>query len=153
MHRTSALSGLVVLVAFGTIGCSAPDPAIDAPATTSAVEEEPEAGGAVSDYVTADPEDPFAAFGFPADQNAASTTNRLTPVWLINGSDGAAIISGRGGAESVVLDTLGAADSVLVRIETRADTVVLEALSEGGAFLGTVAVPMDAQPQRVAFPR
>ena len=72
---------------------------------------------------------------------------------MINTSAHSVVVSGRGGAESVVLDSIGAADSVLVRIETRAPTVVLEALTAGSVSLGTVAVPMDSEPKRVAFPR
>jgi hypothetical protein len=72
---------------------------------------------------------------------------------MINHASESVVVSARGGAGSVVLDTIGAADSVLVRIDTRARTVVLEALAPGSVSLGTVAVPMDSEPKRVAFPQ
>jgi hypothetical protein len=154
VHRTSAAGGLVALIALVGVGCTDPETVIDAPATIDAIEQVAvEIEEAENAYGTANSQDPFSAFGFPAAKSVAGATTKVTPVWLINGAAGSVVISGRGGAGSVVLDTLAAADSVLVRIETRADTVVLEALSEGSTSLGTVAVPMDSKPQRVAFPR
>ncbi|MBT8479371.1 MAG: hypothetical protein KJO06_10675 [Gemmatimonadetes bacterium] len=63
------------------------------------------------------------------------------------------IVTAAGGAERVLVDTVGVADSVLVSIETRAGTIELTARTAAGASLGLITLPMDSAPKRAAFPQ
>jgi len=63
------------------------------------------------------------------------------------------IVTANGGAESVVVDTLEAADSVLVSIDSRARSIELTARTLEGRPGGTVRLPMDSETKRAAFPR
>lgn len=76
-----------------------------------------------------------------------------TPVWLVNQSSQPLVVTARGGAETVVVDTVAAADSAFVRINTRALTLELSARTTEGVAMGTVALSMDSEPKRAAFPR
>jgi hypothetical protein len=76
----------------------------------------------------------------------------LTPVWIINNCRTSLIITAAGGAATVLVDTLGAADSVLVRIETMADSIALSARTAEGEPMGSIALAMDSEPKRAAFP-
>ena len=53
----------------------------------------------------------------------------------------------------VVLDTVPSGDSVLVRIETHADSVQLSARGDSGLPAGSLTLPTGEGPQRAAFPR
>jgi len=94
--------------------------------------------------------DPFAAYGL--DDNDVATTSSETPVWLVNETTRPLIVTARGGAERVLIDTVEAADSALVMVNTRARTVEVSARTSEGVTIGTVALPMDSEPKRVAFP-
>jgi hypothetical protein len=148
------LSRLILISALANLACTESPEIIDA-AATDPIAPEPDLETTVSQpaHVVADPSDPFVVFGLGRATNDASATVRTTPVWLVNVSAGLMVVWGAGGAERVVVDTIAAADSVLVRIETRADTVVLEALTAGRVSLGTVSVSMDSELKRVAFPQ
>ncbi len=75
------------------------------------------------------------------------------PVWLVNGSDDELAVTASAGAGVVVLDTVRGRDSVLVYVQTRADSVQLSASSRGGVSSGSLALPTRLGPQRAAFPR
>ena len=100
--------------------------------------------------VPAKNEDPFAAYGL-GDNDVAATSSE-TPVWLVNETTRPLIVTARGGAERVLIDTVEAADSSLVMVNTRARTVEVSARTSEGVTIGTVALPMDSEPKRVAFP-
>jgi hypothetical protein len=94
--------------------------------------------------------DPFDSFG--VDTNVVKTTVDQTAVWLVNRSAQPLIVTASGGAESVVVDTVGAADSAYVMISTRAITLELSARTSEGVPMGTVTLPMDSTTRRAAFP-
>jgi len=150
VQRKRAL-GCFVLGLIG-LACSGPQDSAIALATDSIAPWTPETAEVPRSYPLVNKDDPFGVFAVEP-TNDAEATSRITPVWMINHASESVVVSARGGAGSVVLDTIGAADSVLVRIDTRARTVVLEALAPGSVSLGTVAVPMDSEPKRVAFPQ
>jgi hypothetical protein len=104
-----------------------------------------------ADVVTSE-EDPFAVFGLGAAADV-KTTNEITQAWLVNRMDAAIMVMGEAGAGQVVIDTIPAGDSVLVRIETRADSVRLEALTMAGRTAGSAFVRAEGTSVRVAFPR
>jgi len=152
MSVKRGMSGVIVLLTLAGPACSPSDETTDALATDSVVatsseeikrDNEPQA--------TVRNEDPFGEFGMEASTDAAATISE-TPVWLINGSNRSLIVTARGGAGSVVIDTIDAADSVLVTIDTRAHTVELVARTPDGVPMGTLALPMDSEPKRAAFP-
>ena len=97
-------------------------------------------------------EDPFLVYGMPGNTDAP-TTIVTVPVTLVNSSRGTIIVDASAGAGSVVLDTVPEEDSVLVRIETHADSVQLSARSDQGLPVGFVTLPTRAGPQRAAFQR
>ena len=140
---------LLLLVAW-TLGCSEPAPPIDAVATDSAVR--------AADHQTAVAEEPevfettpFQVFGLGPPRDAAATT--VTPVWLINGTRETLVVWAAAAAATVVVDTVRRSDSVLVRLETPADSVLLSARTTGGRNVGRVVLSMDAETKRAAFPR
>jgi len=109
-----------------------------------------DAASSPSTQPVVDKSDPFAVFGLPQ-RNVAATSTTM-PIWLVNRSAGALIVRADAGAGTVVLDTVGAADSALVRIETMADSVTLSARSPGGSSAGRLVVATDTMPARAAFP-
>ena len=148
MKRTK---GFVVLISLLGSGCTAQDTAIDAAATESVASiSELERSPDDESQVSAKTQDPFVGFGLVSNDVAATSSE--TPVWLINRTTRPVIITAQGGAERVLIDTIGAADSALVKINTRARTVDVSARTSEGVTLGTVALPMDSEPKRVAFP-
>ena len=148
MNRTT---GFVVLISIFGSGCTAEDTAIDAEATESVASiSELERSPDDESQVSAKSQDPFAGFGL--NSNDVAATSSETPVWLVNATNRPLIVTARGGAERVLIDTIGAADSALVKINTRARTVEVSARTSEGVTLGTVALPMDSEPKRVAFP-
>ncbi|MGB5527506.1 MAG: hypothetical protein WBN79_11630 [Gemmatimonadota bacterium] len=143
--------GFCVWIAMLCAACAETDPLIDASATDSVlVASQLETGPEVSPQVDASEADPFGDFG--VDTNGAAATAQETPVWLVNQSRQPLIITARGGAATVVVDTVAASDSAFVRINTRALTVELSARTPGGVAMGTVVLPMDSEPRRAAFP-
>ena len=144
-------TGFVVLISILVLGCTPEDTPIDAAATDSvATMYNLETSPVEELQLPANTEDPFAAFG-QANNDVAATTSE-TPVWLVNRTTQPVIITAQGGAERVLIDTIGAADSALVKINTRALTVEISARTSEGVTLGTVVLPMDSEPKRVAFP-
>jgi len=144
-------AGLVVLLGVLSLGCAAGEPENDASTTDSVV--------AMSDLETSPGEaaqpavktgDPFDTFG--VDTNVVTAMVAETPVWLINQSAQALIVTASGGAESVVVDTVGAADSTYVKISTRALVLELSARTSEGVPMGKVSLPMDSKTRRAAFP-
>lgn len=97
-------------------------------------------------------DDPFLVFGMQPSVDALATIVS-TDVWLVNHSRVSIIITAAGGAETVLVDTLAATDSVRVTIETRADSVAISARTREGVSMGSIAVPMDSKPRRAAFPQ
>ena len=97
-------------------------------------------------------EDPFLVFGLDG-QTVADTTIVEVPVWLVNGSDDDLVVAASAGAGVVVLDTVRGRDSVIVYVQTRADSVRLSATSGGGVSSGPLALPTRLGPQRAAFHR
>jgi len=98
-----------------------------------------------------DAEDPFAAFGFSS-RSVADTTTRRIAVRVVNRGVGRLIVRADGGAGSVILDTLEAADSARVRLETRADSVRLFATDVTGVEVGSWWLRPDSLEVRAAFP-
>jgi len=144
---------VVCIVGLGVLctACVDSEDIIDASATGSvAVASQLETGPDASPQVNASTADPFGDFG--VDSNGVSATVMETPVWLVNQSRQPLIITARGGAATVVVDTVAAADSAFVRINTRALTLELSARTSGGVAMGTVVLPMDSEPRRAAFP-
>jgi hypothetical protein len=134
------------------LGCAEQDTATVAVATDSvAAVSDIEAGPDSVTQVSGNEAHPFDAFGL--DTNDVAATLRETPLWLVNESTQTLIVTARGGAASVVIDTVGAFDSTFVRINTRALTLELSARTSTGVPMGTVALPMDAGFKRAAFPR
>lgn len=166
MRRPSAVGLLVLAVLLGPAGCSPPgeDTPGDTVADTTTAPDQPaarQAGGAEArldsgtanePYVHAETEDPFAVYGVQ-DPSGVRATNQTTPVWLVNRHGSSIVVRAEAGAGQVVLDTIPAEDSVLVRIETRADSVRLEARMATGSEAGSAVVRSDGTPGRVAFPR
>lgn len=96
-------------------------------------------------------DDPFVVYGIPvADDEPADLAARF--VWLVNESAEPMIVRASGGAESVVVDTVRAADSVLVKLATRAPAVEITARTPHGVQLGNVTLAMDPDTARAAFP-
>ena len=96
--------------------------------------------------------DPFRVFALeePID---ADTTKMFLPLWLVNRSDEELSVEASAGAGSVVLDTVPARDSVLVRLETRATEISLSGRTIGGGMMGEATVPVTEDTVRIAFPR
>jgi hypothetical protein len=154
-------AALALLLLIGAGGCGARGEDSEqtvADTTTTPVPARDEAvaprdsGAARGPDVVASDEDPFAVYGLGSTSDVR-TTNEITPAWLVNGMDAAIVVKGEAGAGQVVLDTIPAADSILVRIETRADSVRLEALTITGRTVGSEFVRSDGTSVRVAFPR
>lgn len=142
--------GFIVCIGVTCTACS-DFKTMDASTTDSvAVASQLRAGSEASTQVVASEADPFDDFGFGT--NGAAATAQETPVWLVNQSREPLIITARGGAATVVVDTVAAADSAFVRINTRALTLELSARTSGGVAMGTVVLPMDSEPRRAAFP-
>ena len=140
------------LICITGLACAQPDASTVAVATDSV--------GSVSDFetgpdsisqVAVSERDPFGAFGLSS--NDVTATVWEIPLWLVNESTQTLIVTARGGAASVVVDTVGAADSTLVKINTRALTLELSARTSEGIAVGTMTVPMDSKTRRAAFPR
>ncbi len=143
----------VVALCIHGVGCTTDDAPIDAVATDSVVATiDPEISPHTGTQVNQTNNDPFGIFTVEAATDVA-TTVLTTPVWLINESPQAMIVTANGGAESVVVDTLEAADSVLVSIDSRARSIELTARTLEGRPGGTVRLPMDSETKRAAFPR
>ena len=141
--------GFSIWIGLLCVACADSDTA--ASTTNSvAVASQLETGPDVAPQVDARELDPFGSFGVKS--NGAAATARETPLWLINQSRQPLIITARGGAETVVVDTVAAADSAFVRINTRALTVELSARTSAGVAMGTVVLSLDSVPKRAAFP-
>ncbi len=152
MSVKRGMTGFIVLLTLAGPGCSPSVATTDALATDSVVATSSEEISQDNEpQATVRNEDPFGGFGLETTADAAATISE-TPVWLINGSNRSLIVTARGGAGSVVIDTIDAADSVLVTIDTRAHTVELVARTPDGVPMGTLALPMDSEPKRAAFP-
>ena len=150
---TGGMTVSLLLAGMLASACSPVDRQIDAVATDSAfMSQVPETTGDDSLEVNPNPDDPFRVFG-RTDLNDVDATITETPVWLVNESREPLIVTAHGGAAIVVVDTVAAADSVLVRIETRADSVELSARTFAGGSRGRTVLPMDAEPIRASFPR
>ena len=152
MRAVRRIAGSLLLVGTCALGCSETESSIDAVATDLAA---PATEHEISQDTAMEPagsvEDPLEVFGLSAPTDAAATI--VTPVWLINRSRDALIVSAAGGAATVIVDTVSASDSVLVRIATPADSVVLSARTIRGIFMGRVGLLMDAEKKRAAFPQ
>jgi len=122
----------------------------DTPVT--AVEPVQGSGTAVDPELSANTEDPFHMFGLASASDVDATVD-TTSVWLINEGPTALVVTAEAGAESVVIDTIPAADSVRVRIATRGSWVRLSATTAEGEPVGTTSLRADGQAGRVAFPR
>ena len=143
--------GFVFLLGASILGCAAGEPEIDAPTTESVVMvSDLETSPDKSTQPVVNSSDPFDSFG--VDTNVVKTTVGETPLWLVNRSAQALIVTASGGAESVVVDTVGAADSAYVKISTRALTLELSARTAEGVPMGTITLPMDSTTRRAAFP-
>lgn len=143
-------TGFIVWIGAMCAACS-DSKTMDASTTDSvAMASQLEPGLEVPPQVNANAVDPFADFGVV--RNDAAATAQETPLWLVNQSRQPLIITARGGAATVVVDTVAAADSAFVRINTRALTLELSARTSGGVAMGTVVLPMDSEPRRAAFP-
>ena len=143
--------GFVFLLGSSTLGCAAGEPETDASTTDSVVvvsglETSPDE----STQPAVNTGDPFDSFG--VDPNVVKATVDETAVWLVNQSAQPLIVTASGGAESVVVDTVGAADSAFVNISTRAHTLELSAHTAEGVPMGRVTLPMDSTTRRAAFP-
>ena len=148
MNRRTAR--LLLLFGIWSLGCTESEPPIDAIATDSAVQAtDHETTGSKNAELSVT--EPFQVFGLSTQQDDAATT--ITPVWLINGTRETLVVSAAAGAATVVVDTVTRSDSVLVRLETPADSVVLSARTTEGATMGRVALSMDAETKRAAFPQ
>lgn len=146
MVRAVGFIVLIGLIGMAGLACHQPDSVVDALATDSVAPASPDE----SRQVVVAEDDPFDDFGVTTTDVAATITQ--TPVWLVNQSPQSLVITAWGGAESVVVDTVAAADSAFVRISTRALTLELSARTSDGVAMGTVALPMDSRPRRAAFP-
>lgn len=156
----------MLVVLLGPAGCSPGDEEVpaDTVADTTTVPDQPSAqrpgetealldsSTAESREAHAEAEDPFSVYGVQG-PSGVRATNATTPVWLVNRHGAAIVVSADAGAGQVVLDTIPAEDSVLVRIETRADSVRLDARRTTGGEAGFTVVRSDGTPGRVAFPR
>lgn len=152
MRENRRTPRFLLLFGIWIVGCSEPEPvpSVDAVATDSAVQAtDHESGGAEDSEVEA--AEPFQVFGLSTPRDAAATT--ITPVWLINGTRETLVVSAVAGAATVIVDTVRRSDSVLVRLETPADSVLLSARTTEGVNVGRVALSMDAETKRAAFPR
>ena len=143
--------GFVFLLGALTLACAAGESETDASTTDSVVvvsglETSPEE----STQPAVSTGDPFDSFG--VDTNVVKATVDETAVWLVNQSAQALIVTASGGAESVVVDTVGAADSAYVKISTRALTLELSGRTAEGVPMGTITLPMDLTTRRAAFP-
>jgi hypothetical protein len=143
--------GFIALIGVVGLACAEPNTPIDASATDSfaVVSLSETSPGACPQVVVTRP-DPFYDFGVTTNDVVATIVE--APVWLVNESPQPLIVTAWGGAESVVVDTVAAADSAFVRISTRALTLELSARTSDGVAMGTVALPMDSRPRRAAFP-
>lgn len=140
-----------VLLSALVLGCAEENGTIDAAATDSvAVAAGVEVASGDGEQHTVGTGDPFDDFRL--NRNDVAATDMETPVWLVNQSAQRLIVTAWGGAESVVVDTVGASDSTFVRISTRALTLELSARTPNGVPMGTVSLPMDSRPRRAAFP-
>lgn len=148
MNRRTAR--FLLLFAIWILGCSETEPPIDVVATDVAVQATDQETGGAEDAEVSETE-PFQVFGLSSVRDAAATT--ITPVWLINGTRETLVVSAVAGAATVIVDTVRRSDSVLVRLETPADSVLLSARTTEGMNMGRVALSMDAETKRVAFPR
>lgn len=124
--------------------------ALDTAAT--AADTSPDGGSDAAGGFALSEEDPFSVFGIRAG-SVAKATNDTTPLWLVNGLTHALVVSADAGAGAVVIDTVPPGDSVLVRIETRADSLRLTARTSSGEPRAAAVVRTDGTPRRVAFPR
>lgn len=143
----------VVALCIHGVACTTVDETIDAVATDSVAatmdpEISPDTGAQTNQTV----EDPFGGFTVETTDDV-STTIQTTAVWLINESPQAMIVTANGGAASVVVDTLEAADSVLVSIDSRARSIELTGRTLEGRPGGTIQLSMDSETKRAAFPR
>jgi len=147
VKRTTGLVVFSMLIS----ACTPQDATIDA-ATKDSVAAAPDLETSPADgpQSHANTGDPFAGFGLTSNDVAATTSE--TPVWLVNETTRPLIVTARGGAERVLIDTIEAADSSFVMINTRARTVEVSARTSEGVTMATVALPMDSEPKRVAFP-
>jgi len=143
---------LLALSIYG-VGCANDDATIDAVATDSvAVPMNEEISPDTTAQLKQTNDDPFGIFTVETTEDV-STTIVTTPVWLINASPQALIVTANGGAASVVVDTLEAADSVLISIDTRARSIDLSARTLEGRPGPTIKLSMDSETKRAAFPR
>jgi hypothetical protein len=104
-----------------------------------------------NDLPASDPEDPFAAFGFPRPP-VVETTIREIPLHIVNTGDDELLVLADAGAGPVPVDTIAGKDSVRVRLETRADSVRLIGLDQRGSEVGARWVRPDSIETRAAFP-
>jgi hypothetical protein len=143
--------GFVFLLGAWTLGCAAGEPETDASTTDSVVlVSDLESSPDESTQPVVNNADPFGAFG--VDTNVVKAMVGETPLWLVNLSAQPLIVTASGGAESVVVDTVGAADSAYVKISTRAHTLELSARTAEGVPMGTITLPMGSTTRRAAFP-
>lgn len=151
MASVRKTTGFVLSMSILASGCTEQDRRLDAVATDSvATISELERTSADEPQLPTNAEDPFAGFGLSPNDVAATSVE--TPVWLVNETTRALIVTARGGAERVVIDTVAAADSALVELNTRARTLEISARTYEGVTVGTVSLPMDSEPKRAAFP-
>ena len=153
MRVKRGLTAFVLALCIYSIGCKPDNGAIDATATDStAVAMSQENSTDVRTQEAKPKDDPFAVFAVESPTDVAATI-ASTPVWLVNESPQALIVTANGGADDVVVDTLGAGDSVLVSLDTRARWIELTARTLQGRPGGTMRLPVDSEAKRAAFPR
>lgn len=97
-------------------------------------------------------DDPFAAFGLAEPADAQATGIRPIDVWISNVAGEATVIRADAGMGAVLVDTVAAGDSVHVRLETSADSVLLSATGLSGALLGQEWVSRGEGRRRAVLP-
>lgn len=152
--RVRTLGLLTLIIWSSTFGCTAPGEQTTIAAATDSGSSASLAAGDSTDAerpaIRSD--DPFLVYGFPEHTDAPATISQI-PVRLVNGSDETLIVSATGGEAEVVLDTVPAADSALVRIETPAESLTVTARTRSGDPVAVRTVVVDTAGARVAFPR
>ena len=96
--------------------------------------------------------DPFAPYGLKDPSDVEATNLAPIEVWIRNDAGEASVIRADAGAGAVLVDTVAAGDSVRVRLETTADSVLLTSTGLSGAHLGEEWVWKSGGARRAVFP-
>jgi hypothetical protein len=118
--------------------------------STHATELDSASSAHLEKQISAD--DPFAIFGLENETNASATDHTAILVWIVNQSRERAVIRADAGAGAVIVDSIRVGDSVEVKLETTADSVLISAVGPSGVLLGREWVGKGRNGERAVFP-